>query len=167
MGPARIWSSVGKDGQGKRAGSESSHLVGHFQGSMFGRSYFESVLIKSQVQSSCGFGVPFLGTTAAVGDGNSPNDVQLELKDRETLGHWALGKIEKNQLQGYQAEWNSDSLDGLVGLTVARRNRGDRLWFTSARAWVRRVSAQKDTFAIGMLLGMIIMFLVQVATARL
>lgn len=82
------------------------------------------------------------------------------------MGHWASEQLEKNRLREYQAEWNSDSLDGLVGLTVARRDRGERLWLTSTRAWVRRVFTEKDTLVTGMLLGMIITFLVQMATPR-
>ncbi|KAA6406727.1 MAG: hypothetical protein FRX48_09450 [Lasallia pustulata] len=119
-----------------------------------------------KVQSSCGFAVPFLTTTPAVGDEISAKDVQPELKDRETLGHWASEKLEKKQLRGYQAEWNSASLDGLVGLTVARRDRGEILWLTSTRAWVRRMSAQKDTVAIGMLLGILMVLLVQMAARQ-
>lgn len=80
------------------------------------------------------------------------------------MGHWASEQLEKKRLREYQAEWNSDSLDGLVGLTVARRDRGERLWLTGARAWGRRLFAQKDTLAVGMVLGIILMFLVQMAT---
>ena len=115
---------------------------------------------------SCGYGVPHLSTVPAVNEGSPPKDVQPELKDRKTLGHWASDKLEKNQLRAYQAEWNSGSLDGLVGLTVARRDRGERLWLTGAWAWARRVSAQKDALATGMLLGMVVMLLVQMAALR-
>ena len=115
---------------------------------------------------SCGFGVPHLSTVPAGNEGSSPKDVRPELKDRETMGHWASEKQEKNQLRAYQAEWNSGSLDGLVGLTVARRDRCERLWLTSARAWVRRVFAQKDALATGILLGIITMLLVQMVALR-
>ena len=102
-----------------------------------------------------------------MGEENFPNDEQPELKDRETMSHWASEKLGKKQMRGYQAEWNSDSLDGLVGLTVARRDRGEILWLTGARARVRRVSAQRDTLAVGMLLGVIMVLLIQMATSRL
>ncbi|MCJ1470919.1 hypothetical protein MMC07_009567 [Pseudocyphellaria aurata] len=56
------------------------------------------------------------------------------LKDRETMGHWASVKIEKNQLHAYQKEWNANSLNGLTGLRVARRDAGERLWVTESTA---------------------------------
>lgn len=82
------------------------------------------------------------------------------LKDRETMDHWASAKIEKSQLHAYQAVWNSSSLDGLTGLRVARRDAGERLWYTDFKARVRRLVAQREAvlfgIGIGVLLGLVL-----------
>ena len=79
-------------------------------------------------------------------------------KDRETIGHWASKKVENNELQSYQAEWNADSLDGLPGLGIARRDRGERLWVTGMKARARRVGAQREALFWGVLLGVLAMW---------
>lgn len=115
-----------------------------------------------QVQTSCGFGVPLL--SSALIDGN-PAAV---LKDRETMGHWASVKIEKNQLHAYQRDWNANSLDGLTGLRVARRDAGERLWVTETTAHVRRVAAQKEALVVGIGIGCLLtLVVVQSAQATL
>ncbi|MCJ1428426.1 hypothetical protein MMC29_006336, partial [Sticta canariensis] len=96
-----------------------------------------------KVQTSCGFGVPLLSSAPINGDPASL-DMKPVLKDRETLGHWASVKIEKNQLHAYQKEWNANSLDGLTGMRVARRDAGERLWATETTAHLRRIAAQKE-----------------------
>ncbi|CAM6102778.1 unnamed protein product [Calypogeia fissa] len=110
-----------------------------------------------KVQTSCGFGVPRLsirklddkmGDIAFDKEGENENWV-AGFEDRETLGHWASKKVEKKQLQAYQQEWNSDSLDGLTGLRAARRGRGDILWYTDLRASLRRILAQREAVAFG------------------
>lgn len=81
------------------------------------------------------------------------------LKDRETLGHWTSKKIEKNELQKYQSEWNADSLDGLPGLSVARRDRGEILWLTGLKAGGRRILGQREGLAWGFVAGVLVMWL--------
>lgn len=119
-----------------------------------------------QVQTSCGFGVPLL--SAAPIDG-SPVSVTVKpvLKDRETMDHWASVKIEKKELHAYQRQWNTDSLDGLTGLRVARRDAGERLWVTETTAHVRRIAAQKEAVVVGIGIGVLLFLVVQSARAML
>ena len=44
-------------------------------------------------------------------------------------------------------EWNSNSLDDLTGLKVARKDRGERLWVGDMRASVIRMLAQSLMFS--------------------
>ena len=81
------------------------------------------------------------------------------LKDRETMGHWASKMIDKNELQKYQAQWNAESLDGLPGLSVARRDRGQRLWVTGFKARGERVLGQREGLAWGFLAGALVMWM--------
>lgn len=122
-----------------------------------------------QVQTSCGYGVPFLSSAPISDDGNpascSFDDSRPVLKDRETMGHWASVKIEKNQLHAYQKEWNANSLDGLTGLRVARRDAGERLWVTESTAHVRRIAAQKEALLVGIGIGLLLILVVQSAQA--
>ncbi|KAG7006486.1 pyridoxamine 5'-phosphate oxidase family protein ustO [Physcia stellaris] len=119
-------------------------------------------VMRVQVQSSCGFGVPYLSTTtlptstscSADGDGALGKPI---LKDRETMGHWASKQIEKGALEDYQAHWNADSLDGLTGLRAARRKNGERLWVTDLRARYRRVMGQREARWWGFVEGLVTM----------
>jgi hypothetical protein len=81
------------------------------------------------------------------------------LEDRETMGHWASQKIEKNELHAYQKVWNHDSLDGLTGMKVARRDAGEKLWWTDLQAWLRRMRGQSDAVAFGFVLA-VLMYLI-------
>lgn len=83
---------------------------------------------------------------------------QLELRDRETMGHWASKKVEKNELHAYQAEWNASSLDGLTGLRVARRDAGERLWVTGSRVYLTRIVKQREALCWGIGIGILMMW---------
>lgn len=55
------------------------------------------------------------------------------------MSKWAENKIQKGELESYQAEWNSDSLDGLPGMRIARKKKGENLlWVGDAAAWLKR-----------------------------
>lgn len=94
-------------------------------------------------------------------DDSSPPEgaVTPVLKDRETLGHWASKLIDKRELHTYQAQWNADSLDGLPGLSVARRDRGERLWVTGLQARGRRILGQREGLAWGFLAGALVVWI--------
>ena len=63
----------------------------------------------------------------------------------------------QGRLRGYQAGFNSKSLDGLPGLRVARRDQGERLWLTDAKAWAKKITAQKEGILVGLLIGVLTM----------
>ena len=130
-------------------------------------------------QTSCGFGVPRLAKVkAAGGEGKGENGVWGDAKggdgldqwvagfeDRETMGHWASKKVEKNELHKYQAEWNSNSLDGLTGLRAAMKDQGEKLLLAEFQAWMRRMWGQREAVAVGFTLSSIIFFIWSLAQA--
>ncbi|PGH17431.1 hypothetical protein AJ80_04801 [Polytolypa hystricis UAMH7299] len=85
-----------------------------------------------KVQTSCGYGVPRLALTTDP----LTNQPKPYLQDRDTMGHWATKKIEKNELHAYQRDCNADSLDGLPGLRAAMRDRGKSGVAVAARIWI-------------------------------
>ncbi|KAL8806074.1 MAG: hypothetical protein Q9182_001606, partial [Xanthomendoza sp. 2 TL-2023] len=106
-----------------------------------------------QVQTSCGFGVPYLSPPThddikAIERGEK---VSLGLKDRATMGHWASKQIEKNALRDYQKKMNAYSLDGLPGFRAALRDSGKSVWWAKVGALFRRIGAQKEAFGVGMM----------------
>ena len=110
-----------------------------------------------KVQTSCGFGVPFLTAESETKDSTSPKELEIEpvLKDREMMGHWASRKIETNTLLEYQAQNNSSSLDGCPGMRSAMREHGERVWLKLGIAAMRRVFAQQWALTIGFLFGLL------------
>ncbi|KFY91670.1 hypothetical protein V500_04540 [Pseudogymnoascus sp. VKM F-4518 (FW-2643)] len=112
------------------------------------------VLDVFKVQTSCGFGVPKLVKhTGSASDEEKHTECEYGFQDRETIGHWAKHKMDKNELFQYQQKNNHDSLDGLTGLKSARRDRGEQMWLGDIRAWTRKVWGQKDAMLVGFLLA--------------
>lgn len=74
------------------------------------------------------------------------------MNDRDTLSKWAEKRIQKGELESYQAEWNSDSLDGLPGMRIARKKKGENLlWVGDAAAWLKRT--RWDAYLLGIAVG--------------
>jgi hypothetical protein len=122
------------------------------------------VLTGRKVQTSCGYGVPRLSSAAP----NDPEKVpEAAFEDRETIGHWASNKVEKNELLSYQTEWNSNSLDGLTGLKSARREGGEVLWLGDIKASVRRVLLQREALMAGMFIGILMALVARLTQALL
>jgi hypothetical protein len=117
-----------------------------------------------KVQTSCGFGVPRLALSPSL---DSEKALETAFEDRETLGHWASKKVEKDEMQTYQMEWNAKSLDGLNGLKAARRNRGERLWLTDTQATMTRIMAQREAVVFGIFIGVFMAFWASVGQAYL
>lgn len=117
-----------------------------------------------KVQTSCGFGVP---RHAKVKLGDDEEKWVAGFEDREMLGHWASKKIESNTLHEYQKEWNYDSLDGLTGLKVARRDRGEILWVTDLIASFKRIMAQREALAFGFILAIILSIIAKLVESYL
>ncbi|KFY46167.1 hypothetical protein V494_00574 [Pseudogymnoascus sp. VKM F-4513 (FW-928)] len=119
------------------------------------------VLDVFKVQTSCGFGVPKLVkiTGSAEGDEEKKEEgtvCEYGFESRETMSLWTKKKMEKNALFEYQQNNNYDSLDGLTGLKSARRDRGETMLVTDAKAWIRKVWGQKDAMLVGFLLAHLI-----------
>ncbi|KAI5804116.1 pyridoxamine phosphate oxidase family protein [Peziza echinospora] len=95
-----------------------------------------------KVQTSCGYGVPIVSAEGV-------------FEERETLRKWAGSKVAKGEMGAYQVVWNSTSLDGLMGLRSARREKGERwLWAGDVRAWARRVVGMPDAVGVGLVGGL-------------
>lgn len=116
------------------------------------------------MQTSCGFGVPFLtvGPTTARSEGSNEVTKPI-LKDRETLGHWGSKMVEGNTLRTYHVANNTASLDGLRGLKAAEMDKGVGLLAAEMGATYRRNMAQREPLLLGMVMGMAAMFLLMTA----
>ncbi|KAL6719532.1 hypothetical protein ACLMJK_003773 [Lecanora helva] len=119
-----------------------------------------------KVQTSCGFGVPFLTTELWRDNESSVVEKKAILEDRDTMGHWASKKIETNTLLEYQAQNNSSSLDGCPGMRSAMREHGERVWLALVKAWMRRISAQREALCVGVCLGMVTLLACQMIWSR-
>lgn len=89
----------------------------------------------------------------------------LELRDRETMGHWASMRMEKGDLRAYQTKNNAYSLDGLPGLRVAIRDSGRSVGWARMTAWLRRTGAQREGLAVGLVMGWLMLLLAQTLLA--
>ncbi|KAI9758059.1 MAG: hypothetical protein M1835_000625, partial [Candelina submexicana] len=113
-----------------------------------------------KVQTSCGYGVPLLSTSTMASDEAASVDTQAYLEDRKTMGHWASTRIEKNELQTYHRNMNAYSLDGLPGLLVARRDRGQgkrQRAIEDLSAWTRRMWGMREAVGVGVIIGISLM----------
>lgn len=79
------------------------------------------------------------------------------------MGHWASKKIATNALKEYQEKNNSYSLDGLPGLRAALRDSGRSVIGAEMEARVRRIGRQREALGSGLVLGIIAVFIFQVA----
>ncbi|MCJ1322442.1 hypothetical protein MMC15_007790 [Xylographa vitiligo] len=112
-----------------------------------------------QVQTSCGWGVPLLSPQPFTAQSTTPSSSSPPpntLTDRPTMSSFAAKLAAKDALRAYQAHFNDKSLDGLPGLKVCRRDVGERMWATDARAMIRRVGAQWEGVLVGVLAGWLV-----------
>lgn len=116
-----------------------------------------------QVQTSCGYGVPFLTTapTSSEDAKSSKEETKPVLKDRDTMGHWSHQKVETNKMLEWQAHYNSSSLDGQPGLRSAIRGNGDQVWAKLVKARLRTISAQREAVVMGLIMGGALVLLLQ------
>ena len=120
-----------------------------------------------QVQTSCGFAVPFLALRPDPAD---PSKFEPYLHDRDTLGHWAGKQISAGRLRAYQRDNNYSSLDGLPGLRVARKDKGERLWYGDVKMKLKqRNGVCYTTFValVSALFTMLCMQMLGLTTVRL
>ncbi|TVY42744.1 Pyridoxamine 5'-phosphate oxidase family protein [Lachnellula subtilissima] len=109
-----------------------------------------------KVQTSCGYGVPRIREGEMDVEKGKEEDA---FQDRDTLGHWAGKKVERNEMGEYQMKNNARNLDGLPGLRTARRDAGERFWVEDARAKVGLIMSQKEAFVSGVFIGVLIALL--------
>jgi hypothetical protein len=112
-----------------------------------------------KTQTSCGFGVPLFQRSRSR-TLTPPSDEKDEmLGDRDTLTRWGDKEVDKGQMDDYQAEWNSRSLDGLPGLRSARRFKGEWVLLGDSLALVKKMR-QWEAFVLGVLVGWLLFGLV-------
>lgn len=125
------------------------------------------VLKVKKVQTSCGFRVP-PGRDSKTGDSEGAGDAVTmvahgagadDLSHHETIDEWARKQIEKQELGDFHKRWNHRSLDGLPGMMSARRSYDENIAVEDTKAWLRKVSRQQDTVALGFGLGILFMIL--------
>ncbi|KAI9810812.1 MAG: hypothetical protein M1827_006019 [Pycnora praestabilis] len=132
-----------------------------------------------KVQTSCGYGVPFLSlkntpssspTPTRADDSSSEDEdrppathtekghIEPILEDRKTMGHWSHYKVSKNEMMSWHVQYNRNSLDGLRGLRVARRDGGECLMLGDAQQKFKSVAfGQWQGIMVGILIGMLMM----------
>jgi hypothetical protein len=82
------------------------------------------------------------------------------LKDRRTLGQFATKKVASGQMQTYQQEWNTRSLDGLPGLRSALKDSGEYIWRVELKNWLSRHRNEVETMkslALVMFVGLMVL----------
>ena len=109
------------------------------------------------MQTSCGFAVPLLADEKA----DAGEEGAAGFRDRDTLDRHNARQVELGKMEAYRALNNAWSLDGLAGLKSARRAAGHSLWASSLRAWLRRVSQQREALLVGACLALGAMVLVE------
>lgn len=81
-------------------------------------------------------------------------------EERPTLQFFNNKREREGTAHDYQAEMNTCSIDGLPGLRLARRHAGERLlWVGDAKAYGRRVVAERHGMAFGFLSAIVLYFL--------
>ncbi|KAI1496225.1 hypothetical protein F5X99DRAFT_401119 [Biscogniauxia marginata] len=115
-----------------------------------------------KVQTSCGYAVPILRTansTAEKDDADIENnhssatDNRESFEERHTLEKWLVSKADKKALQGYQVKLNSRSLDGLLGLRVARKMGGEWILTEEFLSYMNNVFWHPGALCLGVVIG--------------
>lgn len=89
------------------------------------------------------------------------NKPKAYLKDRQTLGNVAAKKAAAGQIQTYQQEWNSRSLDGLPGLRSALKDSGHYTWRLELENWWSQHRNEVETIK-----SLVLVFLVSLMLLR-
>ncbi|KAI9761228.1 MAG: Double-strand break repair protein mre11a [Chaenotheca gracillima] len=128
-----------------------------------------------KVQTSCGFGVPifFPSKSSSTDETRTVEQSQpsttkststapaLPYTDRPTLANYGRKLVAKSGVRKYQAKCNSRSLDGLMGLKAARRQRGEWVLLGDCVSAVKRaIQRQAFGFVIGVLMGLLFALLI-------
>ena len=126
-----------------------------------------------QVQTSCGFGVPMVRREFYAQMNKADERMEEEegeeekvvlcrelnvFEERPTLTNYSKKAVKENRLRPYQAEQNARSIDGLPGLTAARRDAGEWVWLGDLAAKLGKVNQEKTSVLVGFLLGVGVYF---------
>jgi len=84
-------------------------------------------------------------------------------RDRDSMNHWAENMESKGKMHDWHKQHNADSLDGLTGMKMARRARGQWMLLEDFKVTARRISNQKEALATGLVLGMLLMVFSRIA----
>lgn len=88
------------------------------------------------------------------------NESKPYLKDRQTMGHFATKKVDAGEMQAYQQECNSRSLDGLPALRSALKDGGNYTWRVKLDSWCNRHWYEIETVksvALILLVGLMVL----------
>ncbi|KAH6676128.1 hypothetical protein F5X68DRAFT_214023 [Plectosphaerella plurivora] len=118
-----------------------------------------------EVQTSCGYGVPVVkkgiyapgkDTPALIeeDDGKQADELSV-FEDRRTLDDNWRRRALNGTIEEYQAQTNTESIDGLPGLRTARRTAGESLLLTDFKARIKRAAAEVDGIALGIAVSLV------------
>lgn len=79
------------------------------------------------------------------------------------MGHWAGRKVETNTLTKWWIDYNSDSIDGLPGMRVSRRLRGDSLLLGDMKFWFSKHRCQTEMIVSALLASLFTVLALQFA----
>ncbi|OAQ61004.1 pyridoxamine phosphate oxidase family protein [Pochonia chlamydosporia 170] len=130
-----------------------------------------------EVQTSCGYGVPRVKRGLYVAGDERPEELLQKgfngegvgekgrldelcvFEARPTMDVMLAKKADGNGIREYQTLNNRDSIDGLPGLRVCRRDAGEVLWLGDLRAWVRRVARDWEALVVGFGMAVLVFLL--------
>lgn len=120
------------------------------------------------MQTSCGYGVPFFddrehqshtieNANAQIGEDRQLDAIPCKcFEDRHALEQWLVNKVNKKALDDYQTKLNSRSLDGLLGLRMARKMRGEWLLAEDIVAYFLQKLYHPEALILGVILGLLL-----------
>lgn len=87
---------------------------------------------------------------------STPTYLDNTFQDRDVLTKWLQNKVKKDALSDYQIKNNARSLDGLPGLTHARRMNREWVWLGNIRASFARELSHPMAILLGFVLGLLV-----------
>ena len=123
--------------------------------------------------TSCGYAVPTVNQEAHGRHKLEASSREIEktgkltdppcrcFEDRHLLERWLVNKVNKKALEEYIGTCNSRSLDGLPGLRVARKWKGEWLWM-DFRFWIAKKLGYPEAILLGVFIGIFLALLAPV-----
>lgn len=107
-----------------------------------------------KVQISCGFGVSQL--IAPSPDHAMSDEPAPYFQTRTRLGEFAQYTIDRGEMAQYQMKWNTESLDGLLGLHSAWRDSGRSVKWARFTNWLRRHRHQLEVIQTAIIMALLV-----------